>query len=80
VTVKEAQEAPDVVISMFLVNDTFAVVMFDSGASYSFISAAYIEKHNLLLTLLKYQMIVSSSERDISVRQLYLKVNLKIRR
>jgi hypothetical protein len=80
VTVKEAQEAPDVVISMFLVNDTFAVVMFDSGASYSFISAAYIEKHNLFLTLLKYQMIVSSSERDISVRQLYLKVNLKIRR
>jgi hypothetical protein len=80
VTVKEAQEAPDVVISIFLVNDTFAVVMFDSGASYYFISAAYIEKHNLFLALLKYQMIVSSLERDISVRQLYLKVNLKIKR
>jgi hypothetical protein len=32
VVVEEAQEAPDVVIGMFLVNDTSAVVLFDSGA------------------------------------------------
>jgi hypothetical protein len=30
VAVEEAQEAPDVVIGMFLVNDTSAVVLFDS--------------------------------------------------
>jgi hypothetical protein len=47
VAVEEAQEAPDVVIRMFLVNDTSAVVKFDSGASHSFISAAYVEKRNL---------------------------------
>jgi hypothetical protein len=46
VVVEEAQEAPDVVIGMFLVNDTSAVVLFDSGASHSFISAAYVGKHN----------------------------------
>jgi hypothetical protein len=40
VAVEEAQEAPDVVIGIFLVNDTSAVVLFDSGASHSFISAA----------------------------------------
>jgi hypothetical protein len=44
VVVEEAQEAPDVVIGMFLVNDTSAVVLFDSGASHSFISAAYVGK------------------------------------
>jgi hypothetical protein len=52
VAVEEAQEAPDVVIGMFLVNDTSAVVMFDSRASHSFISATYVGKHNLPLALL----------------------------
>jgi hypothetical protein len=64
---------------MFLVNDTSAVVLFDSGASHSFISAAYIEKHNLPLALLRCQMIVSSPGGDMPARQLCLKVNLKIR-
>jgi hypothetical protein len=45
---------------MFFTNDTYAVVLFDSGASHSFISAAYVEKHDLPPTLLKCQMIVSS--------------------
>jgi hypothetical protein len=34
VAVEEAQEAPDVVIGMFLINDTSIVVLFDSGASH----------------------------------------------
>jgi hypothetical protein len=79
VAVKEAQEAPDVVIDMFLINNTSAVVLFDSGASHSFISAAYVGKHNLPLALLRCQMIVSSPGGDMSTRQLCPKVNLKIR-
>jgi hypothetical protein len=79
VVVEEAQEAPDVVIGMFLVNDTSAVVTFDSEASHSFISTAYVGKHNLLLALLRCQMIVSSPRGDMPARQLCLKVNLKIR-
>jgi hypothetical protein len=47
VTVDEAQEAPDVVIGIFSVNSTTAIVLFDSGASHSFISVAYVEKHNI---------------------------------
>jgi hypothetical protein len=54
-------------------------VLFDSGASHSFIFAAYVRKHNLSLALLKCQMIVSSLRGDMPVRQLCLKVNLKIR-
>jgi hypothetical protein len=68
VVVEEAQEAPDVVIDVFLVNDTFAVVLFDSGASYSFISTASIGKHNLPLALLKCQMIISSLGGDMPAR------------
>jgi hypothetical protein len=60
VAVEEALEAPDVVIGMLFISDTSAVVLFDSGALHSFISAAYVEKHNLPIALLKCQMIVSS--------------------
>jgi hypothetical protein len=77
--VEEAQEGPDVVIGMFFINDTFAVVLLDSGASHSFISASYVGKHNLPLALLKCQMIVSSPGGDMPTRQLCPKVNLKIR-
>jgi hypothetical protein len=79
VAVEEAQEALDVIIGMFLINDTSAVVLFDSGASHSFISATYVGKHNLPLALLKCQMIVSSLGGDMLTRQLCPKVNLKIR-
>jgi hypothetical protein len=70
VVVEEAQEALDVVIGMFLVNDTSAVMLFDSGASHSFISTAYIEKHNLSIALLRCQMILSSPGGDMPARQL----------
>jgi hypothetical protein len=53
VAVEEAQEAPDVVIGTFSVNDISTVVLFDSGASHSFISTAYVEKHNLPIALLR---------------------------
>jgi hypothetical protein len=76
---EEAQEAPDIIIGMFFVNDTSAVVLFDSRASYSFIYATYVEKHNFPLALLMCQTIVSSPGGDMPARQLCLNVNLKIR-
>jgi hypothetical protein len=79
VAVEEPQEAPDVVIGMFLINDTSAVVLFDSVASHSFISAAYVGKTNLPLAMLRCQVIVNSSGGDMPARQLCPKVNLKIR-
>jgi hypothetical protein len=79
VAVEEAQEALDVVIGMFLINDTSVVVLFDFEASHSFISTAYVEKHNLPLALLKCQMIVSSLGGDMPAWQVCPKENLKIR-
>jgi hypothetical protein len=67
------------VIGTFSINDLSAVVLFDSEASHSFISAAYVEKHNLPMALLRSRMIVSSSGGDMPTRQLCPKVNLKIR-
>jgi hypothetical protein len=77
--VEEGQEAPDVVIGIFSINDVSAVVLFDSEASQSFISTAYVRKHNLPLVLLSCQVIVSSSRVDMPARQLCLKLNPKKR-
>jgi hypothetical protein len=77
--VEETQEAPDVVIGIFFINDASTVVLFDFGASHSFISTVYVGKHNVPLALLKCQMIVSSPEGDMPARQLCPKVNLKMR-
>jgi hypothetical protein len=50
---EEAQEAPDVVLDTFLINAISAIVLFDLGASHSFIFAAYVQKHNQPASLLK---------------------------
>jgi hypothetical protein len=68
VVVEEAQEAPDIAIGMLSINDTSIVLLFDFGALHSFISAAYVEKHNLPIALLRCQMIVSSSGGDMPAR------------
>jgi hypothetical protein len=77
--VEEGQEAPDVILDIFLDNATSTIMLFDLGASHSFIYAAYVEKNILPIALLKCQMIISSPGGDIPVRQLCPKVNLKIK-
>jgi hypothetical protein len=60
VAVEDAQAAPDIIIGMILVNENNAIMLFDSGASHSSIAANFVQKYNLLLSMLKNQMIVSS--------------------
>jgi hypothetical protein len=78
--IDDAQEAPYVVLSMFLINANIALVLFDYGVSHSFISDAYFEKHNLLISTLKTRMIVTSPQWDMPVRLVCHKKNFKIRR
>jgi hypothetical protein len=44
-----------------------------------FISTEYVAKYNLLVSLLKYRMVVSSPGVDMPARQLCPRVNIKIR-
>jgi hypothetical protein len=68
VAVKDVQAAPDVIIGMILVNDNNAIVLFDSGASHSFVAANFVQKHNLPLSMLKNQMIIGSLRGDMNAR------------
>jgi hypothetical protein len=55
VATEDAQAAPDVIIGMILVNDNNGIMLFDSGASHSFVAASFVQKNNLPLSLLKNQ-------------------------
>jgi hypothetical protein len=77
--VEDAQQAPDVIIGMNLVNDNNAIALFDFGASHSFVAANFVQKHNLPLSMLKNRMIVSSPWGDMHARHVCPKVNILIR-
>jgi hypothetical protein len=60
VSTETAQENPQVVLGMFFVNSIPASVLFDSGASHSFISAQFVAKHSIPMCPMKQTMIVKS--------------------
>jgi hypothetical protein len=79
VAVEDAQAALDVIIGMILINDNNAIVIFDSGASHSFVAPNFMQKHNLPLSMLMNRMIVSSPGGDMHARNVCPKGNILIR-
>jgi hypothetical protein len=53
---------------MFLANSHLAIVLFDFGASHSFIASKFVAKHNLSITIMKYTMIVSSPRGEMKIK------------
>jgi hypothetical protein len=64
---------------MILVNDNNAILLFDSGASHSFIATNFVQKHNMPLSMLKNWMIVNSPRGDMHARHVCPKVSILIR-
>jgi hypothetical protein len=54
-----------VILGEFLVNSVLATVLFDSGASHSFISSSFAEKHKIPTVLLKLLLITQTPGFDI---------------
>jgi hypothetical protein len=79
VAVEDAQAALDVIIGMILINNNGTIVLFDSGASHSFLAANFVQKHNLPLAMLKNQMIVSSPGGYVHARHACSNVSIHIR-
>jgi hypothetical protein len=59
VTTKEAQQAQDIVLGMFLASSHPAIVLFVSEASHSFISSSFVVNDHLPITIMKHIMLVS---------------------
>jgi hypothetical protein len=60
VDAEDAQKAPDVVFIMFRANSNPATVLFDFGASHSFISSIFVATHKLPIAAMNCTMLVSS--------------------
>ena len=60
VSVEEVEAQPDAVIGKFLVKSFTTLVLFDTGASHSYISREFVDKFKLPTQNLRTHLLVSS--------------------
>jgi hypothetical protein len=75
----EAHQAQDVVLGIFLASSHRATILFNSGASHSFISSSSVVKHNLLVATMKHTMLVSSLGGEMRTKHICPVVSITIR-
>jgi hypothetical protein len=79
-TSEEAQQAQDVILGIFLASSHHATILFDSGASHSFISSSFVAKFNLPITTMKHTMLVSSPGGEMRTKHICPAISISIRR
>ncbi|WVZ70351.1 hypothetical protein U9M48_019026 [Paspalum notatum var. saurae] len=79
VTAETASEAPNIVLGTFLVKNHPASILFDTGATHSFIAKAYAEKHNIDICPMKRPMVISSPRGKINTDLICSQVSIVIR-
>jgi hypothetical protein len=77
-TSEEAQQASDVVLGMFLASSHPATILFDSGASHSFISPSFVAKHGSSIATMKHTMLVSSAGGEMRTKHICPAVSISI--
>jgi hypothetical protein len=78
-TSDEAQQAQDVVPGMFFTSSHPTTILFDSGASHSFITSSFVAKHNLPIANMKHIMLISSPGGEMRTKHICLAVSISIR-
>jgi hypothetical protein len=68
VDAQEAQQAPRVVLGEFLVEFTPAIILFDFGASHSFIATSFVEKHGIPTVPLEIPLVTRTLGPDLLCR------------
>jgi hypothetical protein len=79
VTTEEAQQAQDVVLGMFLISSHPATVLFNSGASHSFISSSFVVMHQLPITIMKQNMLVSLPGGEMRTKHICPTISITIK-
>ncbi|WVZ70284.1 hypothetical protein U9M48_018961 [Paspalum notatum var. saurae] len=78
-TAETAAEAPNVVLGTFTVNSNPTTLLFDTGATHSFITRSFAEKHNLPLSCMKRPMVINSPGGKITTNAICTRVSINIR-
>jgi hypothetical protein len=73
------QETLDMIVGMFSVDSHIAEVLFDTRATHSFITASWVEAHNLPITTLSTPIQIDSTGGRIRADSICLNVSVEIR-
>jgi predicted aspartyl protease len=73
------QETPSMIVGMFPVNFHIAEVLFDTGATHSFITASWVESHNLPITTMSTLIHIDSAGGKVQANSVCLNVSVEIR-
>jgi hypothetical protein len=73
------QETPDMIVGMFPVDSHIAEVLFDTGATHSFITASWVESHNLPITTMSTPIQIDSAGGKVRADSVCLNVSVEIR-
>jgi hypothetical protein len=71
---KVVQENPGMTVGMFLVDSHIVEVLFDTGATHSFITASWVEAHNLPVTTMSTPIQIDST--GVEIRGIAFPANL----
>jgi hypothetical protein len=78
VSVEQAQNDSGVVLGTFPINSIPATILFDSGASHSFITGKFVTKHNLSMSSMKKPLIVTSPRGEMKIGYICPQVKINI--
>jgi predicted aspartyl protease len=77
--VEAVQETPGMRVGMFPVDSHIAEVLFDTGATHSFIIASWVEAHNLPLTTMSTPIQIDSADGKVRGDSVCLNISMEIR-
>jgi predicted aspartyl protease len=73
------QETPGMVVGMFPVDSHIVEVIFDTGATHSFITASWVEVCNLPITTMSTPIEIDSAGGEVRADSVCLDVSVEIR-
>jgi hypothetical protein len=73
------QETPDMIVGMIPVNSHIVEVLFDTGATHSFITASWVQAHNLSITTMSTPIQIDSVDGKTRADSVCLNVSVEIR-
>jgi hypothetical protein len=79
VTSESVPEDADMVYGMFLINSIPASVLFDFGASHSFVTKSFMEKHNIGNYPLKKKLLIRSPGGELRATHTCAQTKIEIR-
>jgi hypothetical protein len=79
VEAEAVQETPGMIVGMFPVDSHIAEVLFDTRATHSFITASWVEAHNLPITTMSTSIQIDSAGGRIRADSICLNVSVEIR-